>query len=866
MSLESHDSRTEAEHNDLDKALMKKIGQRWDLAFESPSLREIWTTLAHATCPTKSHDEYYDFFKDSREELTRLLNAAWKTKNFRAVRSLVFLNPAPAPKKILIHKASPEDETIKNAWDVEYVGDSHEVLLETLRAMNKSAHAKYSNILPIVQSSGMGKSRCVHEAARFVFTLPLNTRPVEESSGYPPSDSQVFTYFRDATRGMITEARAACCAFLKALFSSSIKFLESNLSTNFGTSQELALAWRGLLQDQRSELYADVCLEAKRLLAVGEIPQQSGEEVITLACDEGMRLRDVIRARVLSKVPTGEDIAIMLYVDEAHGLTSLVITEDPTRNMYTSFLSVAARLLGFDFVALTLSTNSSLSKLAPPMDVHHSARVVPKNTLFLQPPFTELGFDYYEGGRALFHPNTMSLKDVAEESFMIKFGRPLFWTRWEGSANVNWVRKDMINFAHTKLIGHGNILPTGASPEERERNGLLAAIGTRILLEFDTSREESRKREMQLVEGHMRIAYSVPIHRQYIRSGYPSEPILAEAAAHEMNSETQPIINVLSNSIDNGLIDKGNRGELVARLILTQAYDKAIQTSYPQPWKYSRGVTVVAFLTALISEKYIEDVLNCAPDGGRTPLKKAFKNAYIRFTHFAQNGKNKVDTDAALAGIVRGMAVQVEHNQRDIDIMIPITLGEDKLREEIMTGILIQVKDKATPAALSISAKKINFFPADCQVPRPYITIIMQLGLQTAIDIRQYRLPLSAQELSSPSRVMTKQGHQRTTRSTENSLHPRYQINIRGCSGTVYGVVDNKDVYAKVLATRNVIQEHPRNAPRNLAALRRLKPVWERNKQCFEWIRVPALQGELDGWEDEDLPMEDEGDICSRGS
>ncbi len=161
-------------------------------------------------------------------------------------------------------------------------------------------------------------------------------------------------------------------------------------------------------------------------MAVGEIPQQSGEEVITLACDEGMMLRDVIRARVLSKVPTGEDIAIMLYVDEAHGLTSLVITEDPTRNMYTSFLSVAARLLGFDFVALTLSTNSSLSKLAPPMDVHHSARVVPKNTLFLQPPFTELGFDYYEGGRALFHPNTMSLKDVAEESFMIKFGRPLY--------------------------------------------------------------------------------------------------------------------------------------------------------------------------------------------------------------------------------------------------------------------------------------------------------------------------------------------------------------------------------------------------------------------------------------------------------
>ncbi|PSR72344.1 hypothetical protein PHLCEN_2v11792 [Hermanssonia centrifuga] len=224
--------------------------------------RDIWAALVDATCPSKGFKEYTGFFSNNTEELTKLLSAAWETKQFRSVRSLVYLNPS---KKILIHKASPEDETIKNAWDVEYVGDSHKVLLDTLRAMNRFARAKYSNILPVVQSSGMGKSRCVHEAARFVFTLPLNTRPTGESSGYPPSDSEVFTYFCDANRGTITEARAACCAFFKALFSSSIKFLESNLSTNFVTSQELALAWRGLLQDKRSEHYADVCLVSRSL-------------------------------------------------------------------------------------------------------------------------------------------------------------------------------------------------------------------------------------------------------------------------------------------------------------------------------------------------------------------------------------------------------------------------------------------------------------------------------------------------------------------------------------------------------------------------------------------------------------------------
>ncbi|PSR72356.1 hypothetical protein PHLCEN_2v11762 [Hermanssonia centrifuga] len=197
----------------------------------------------------------------------------------------------------------------------------------------------------------------------------------------------------------------------------------------------------------------------------------------------------------------------------------------------------------------------------------------------------------------------MSLKDVAEESFMVKFGRPLFWSRLENSEEVDRVPGNIVHFARIKLIGRSNILPPGVSLLERRHNGLLAAIGTRILFEFDTSREESRTREMQLVEGHMRIVYSIPVDRQYIRSGYPSEPILAEAAAHEMNSEERPIINILSSFIDNGLIYKG--GGLVARLILAQAYDKAIQTSHPQPWKYSQGVTVAAFFTALISEKYI---------------------------------------------------------------------------------------------------------------------------------------------------------------------------------------------------------------------------------------------------------------------
>lgn len=86
--LESYDSRTEAEHNALDKELTKNIDQLWVPAFEPPTHRDIWAALVDATCPSKGFKEYTGFFNNNTEELTKLLSAAWETKQFRSVRSL----------------------------------------------------------------------------------------------------------------------------------------------------------------------------------------------------------------------------------------------------------------------------------------------------------------------------------------------------------------------------------------------------------------------------------------------------------------------------------------------------------------------------------------------------------------------------------------------------------------------------------------------------------------------------------------------------------------------------------------------------------------------------------------------------------
>lgn len=63
------------------------------------------------------------------------------------------------------------------SWERPYVGQDHRILVDSVRKAKRDANgAPYRNILPIIQSSGMGKSRLAHEAGNVVVTLPLNIR------------------------------------------------------------------------------------------------------------------------------------------------------------------------------------------------------------------------------------------------------------------------------------------------------------------------------------------------------------------------------------------------------------------------------------------------------------------------------------------------------------------------------------------------------------------------------------------------------------------------------------------------------------------------------------------------------------------
>lgn len=107
----------------------------------------------------------------------------------------------------------------------------------------------------------------------------------------------------------------------------------------------------------------------------------------------------------------------MLYIDEAYELSSV----SGLSTFSDAFLSAFADLYsGLPIFLVSLSTHPRMAELARRqtsawgMRSHH------------QDPYTEPVFDCLPNNGPIFFANTMSLRDVAEPSFLVKFGRPLY--------------------------------------------------------------------------------------------------------------------------------------------------------------------------------------------------------------------------------------------------------------------------------------------------------------------------------------------------------------------------------------------------------------------------------------------------------
>ncbi|KAG8726427.1 hypothetical protein FRC10_007135, partial [Ceratobasidium sp. 414] len=435
-----------------------------------------------------------------------------------------------------------------------------------------------------------------------------------------------------------------------------------------------------------------------------------------------------------------------IYFDEVHSLTSETPAAEvgQIRTCYQILCSVINRFRMLDLFVVFLSTNSKISIYSPPHLFWWSSRVRDEKTPGVQTPFCELPFDQWRGNQPLLSEGEHTLETVCKPKFMVRFGRPLFWTRYEcGDVDV---KANIVSFARMKLAGKDR--------DVLDDTGRLAVLGVRIGLSFDRSRAEARLTEDRLVEGHMRVAFAIPKHREYIYADALSEPVLAEAAAQLMYiNETWKSLKVLFDWCNHGLIAKGERGELLARLLLTKAHDHVISPGLTPGGipEFTRPIFLREFLGALVGEENRDRIFNARPNNmpdGPTLGDSALGKAKLNFTHWAKAGDNSVVTDeAAWIALGRCFAWQCFDYQPEVDLITPLMLPseDDKLGRYTVSAVFWQIKNRTKTPRVDIDAERLKFFspyPADQKTPspvtaedansRPYLTVVLSLGVQVA--------------------------------------------------------------------------------------------------------------------------------------
>ncbi|TDL22696.1 hypothetical protein BD410DRAFT_897943 [Rickenella mellea] len=697
--------------------------------------------------------------------------------------------------------------------------------------MNNSRGNQRSNFVAMIQSSGTGKSRVADELGKLVFTLPFNLRD-RRNLGYPSSDHVVLDFFRiryPDEKETYDELCDRILCFMSVLFNHVERAVQDHLPSSFPSSESLAEHWREYLRtdNNRHALYSNVLHATENIWRTDRNWDDATRHrnVRASAVNFGISLLRKLQSishPLSASAPTYHpssghgDVRMVLSFDETH---ELFINKDTfardDRTAYDALCGAVSELEELDIFAIFLSTTPELLRNPPPRHIW------PNYQKPLQVPFIELPFDQWKEAY-LVTEGSHALDDVCDVEFMVRFGRPLFWTRWE--AGDDTVRSDMLNFARAKING-------GCDYEGGDAR--TAALGIRLLLEFEPTNEQAHAMQGRMVRANMRMVHAIPSQLDYYISGTPSEPLLAEAAAQNLK-DPSGISWQLLQLIKRGLLSEEDRSELVTRVLLTEAHDLALKDMGHRSWSvsYSVPIPVVTFLKALFSERYIELVLDCRPDDDPNgePLQEAFKNSFIHFTHFGRGeGAGCVSDLMASMGLYRGMAFACRKNSGLCDILLPILVdGKRPISQENSTIGLISLKDTFAKKSANMDAFEGEFFSL-AGVKRPYLNLIMRLGgprrSEHCPPIRgAFKNTYRETNQDSPSHSAEPQPTPGTDRddaviedhdpqTADVQSHPRYSINAFGCSSDIYRAMEEHSYVYKELVEASFVDGPSTNKP-----------------------------------------------------
>ena len=269
--------------------------------------------------------------------------------------------------------------------------------------------------------------------------------------------------------------------------------------------------------------------------------------------------------------------------------------------------------------------------------------------------------------------------EVANINRLLKFGRPGWWAIYH-----HYPGKNMLQFAATKLTAMQH--PSGklfgsqlnAAMNDKTKLRLLAVLAPRLAISAGPYTQEAA----EIVASHLAIVVSADHYRHFLKTVYPSEPIVAAAAA-SLTTRMYGWANTLcalTSYIQTGIVNAGFRGELLTKILCLMAVDESMRdvvlpsSSY---WQYAFPVKVSVFLDNLIAAppgyESFSDAIRATPINDERLDR--FLNGHVFFNHFLRM-EEKLTMPLLVQAWNRGAALVCKDNTPLIDHVIPVVLDD----------------------------------------------------------------------------------------------------------------------------------------------------------------------------------------------
>ncbi|SPO39557.1 uncharacterized protein PSFLO_05038 [Pseudozyma flocculosa] len=685
----------------------------------------------------------------------------------------------------------------------------------------------YGRTIPIIQSSGTGKSRMVHELRNLWPTLILTLRRNANmpTKGFPVAEAGVVSFFFERFE-LFDRADLAFLAFFIAWLDRARKELEKacNSSKPPISMGELFALWHpskdtsAFGKGVREGLFQEVCESADSLRTrfpedfQGPVPANEVAGPAAESDEPAQKLRKHLRhltrlmedylVPILNRLqqllcdamPVKQKRAELDKTADAVQPTIFYIAIDeftlldtPTSTTPSESLCRCIALLSelhgnsrFQIWFLLLDTTSAVAKALPAQAKENSERAA--NQLSV-PAWWDIGFDLLWRKGA--HPK--SALDVLTLDHLKLYGRPL-WSIYASD--------QVLDSAVLKLVRTDGAADLGSA------STVAALFSQRCCMDLLPLRPGSQSNVVarELVESHMRYLCGLE-NDAVCKTTVHSEPMLALAAWFVLLKDPKAYSEALETlvseliSLGRDLDLVGSHGEFLARLLLVMARDAAFKIYGTPNARRIRAVEALSlddFLGLLVAEPISTQV--------KSKLSGIAADAWLSFTHIIpfERGIRNISQDQLWHLWKRGAGIQCHHDEQGIDGLLPVFLGsaEDlssSVKSEIelsrrMSYVGWQVKNRKEPkyglkhlhGPPIVSSK---FGPTPDARTSSVMTILLELGTEAKFRGSGSR----AEVVTSACPTSEADDHCKSFGGTT-------VLKLRGRTSETYGCLDRLDV------------------------------------------------------------------------